>query len=296
MPVETDNITERKSVREQKAVPASAVSCPVDRPHGETAGAVGVLEDGRKRRNTAAIRAYTGQRTQSVKNEQIAEFLPMVHKIVRRVVTYLRPPLSFEDLVSAGTVGLVKAARDFDPSYPAEFKTYAYTKIKGAVLDELRGWSFVPANLNKQIRSALVTAQKIAEQTGSAPTDEQLAEKLGVTVDKLYETLERARAQHFVSIDALGENTPALSELLMTAEATTPARQIERVELINKLTEAIQQLPKRQKQIILLYYQQNLTMKQIAEVFEITEPRVSQLHASALFNLSLKLKWWKNDR
>jgi len=296
MPVETENITERQSVKKHKADTASTVSCPVDCPQSKAAGALGMLEDSRKHRNTAALRVYTGQRTQSVKNEQIAEFLPMVHKIAHRVVTYLKPPLSFEDLVSAGTVGLVKAARDFDPSYSAEFKTYAYTKIRGAVLDELRGWSFVPANLNKQIRSALQMAQKIAERTGTAPTDAQLAEKLGITVDKLYETLESARAQHFVSIDAPGESTPALSDLLMKADTTTPAQQIERAELIDKLTEAIQQLTKRQQQIILLYYQQHLTMKQIAEVFEITEPRISQLHASALFNLSLKLRQWKNGR
>ena len=304
MPVETENITEHQSIRENKAGTASSISPlrdtlqrdPEDRPKTKAVGALEMLEDGRKHRNNAALRAYSGQKTRYVKNEQITDFLPMVHKIVHRVVTYLRPPLSFEDLVSAGTVGLVKAARDFDPSYSVEFKTYAYTKIKGAVLDELRGWSFVPANLNKQIRTALQMAQKITEQTGTAPTDAQLAEKLGITVDKLYETLESARAQHFVSIDALGESTPALSELLMTSGTTTPAQKIERAELIDKLAEAIQQLPKRQKQIILLYYQQNLTMKQIAEVFEITEPRISQLHASALFNLSLKLRQWKDGR
>lgn len=255
---------------------------------------VEILKDGRRHRNAAALRAYAGQKTKAVENEQIAEFLPMVRRIVHRVVTYLKPPLSFEDLVSAGTVGLVKAARDFDSSYNTEFKTYAYTKIKGAVLDELRGWSFVPANLNKQIRGAMQLVRKITDQTGTAPTDDELAEKLGVTVDKLYEAFESARARHFVSIDAFEEDVPALGGLLMAADTTTPAQQLERAELIEKLTEAIQQLNKRQKQIILLYYKQHLTMKQIAEVFEISEPRVSQLHASALFNLSVKLREWKD--
>jgi RNA polymerase sigma factor for flagellar operon FliA len=279
MPVETENITQRQAVGEHKADKSAVVS----------------LKDSRKHLNTAALRAYSGQRTQLITNEQIAELLPMVRKIVYRVITYLKPPLSFEDLVSAGTVGLVKAARVFDPSYNAEFKTYAYTKIKGAILDELRGWSFVPTNLNKQIRSAMHLAQNITEQTGSAPTDAELAEKLGITVDKLYQTLESARAQHFVSIDNLGENTPALGNLPATAKTTTPAQQAERAELIDKLTEAIKQLSKRQQQIVLLYYQQHLTMKQIAEVLEITEPRISQLHASAIFNLSVKLRQWKND-
>jgi len=255
---------------------------------------VEILKGSRRHRNAAALRAYSGQKTQSVKNEQIAEFLPMVRRIVHKVVSYLKPPLSFEDLVSAGTVGLVKAARDFDSSYNTDFKTYAYTKIKGAILDEMRGWSFVPANLNKQIRSAMQMARKITEQTGTAPNDEELAEKLGVTVDKLYETLESARARHFVSIDAFEEDVPALGGLLTATGTNTPEKQLERAELIEKLTEAIQQLTKRQQQIILLYYQQHLTMKQIAEVFEISEPRISQLHASALFNLSVKLREWKD--
>lgn len=278
MPVETEKITELTSFAKPKADNLAS----------------GTLKDSRKYRNTAALRAYAGQKTQSVENEQIAEFLPMVRRIVHKVVTYLKPPLSFEDLVSAGTVGLVKAARDFDSSYNTEFKTYAYTKIKGAILDELRGWSFVPANLNKQIRSAMQLARQITEQTGTAPADDELAEKLGVTVDELYETFESARARHFVSIDTFEEDTPALGGLLMAANTTTPEQQLERAELIEKLTEAIKKLNKRQQQIVLLYYQQHLTMKQIAEVFEISEPRVSQLHASALFNLSVKLREWKD--
>ena len=260
---------------------------------------LGTLEDSRRHLNSVALRAYSGQKKSTkaeLGDEQIAEFLPMVHKIVRRVVTYLKPPLSFEDMVSAGTVGLVKAARDFDSSHQAEFKTYAYIRIKGAVLDELRGWSFVPANLGKRIRDARQLSQKITEQTGTAPTDAELAEKLGITVDQLYDTLENARAQHFVSLDGSGEDAPALGNLLPAGRTSTPEEQIERAELADKLAEAIQQLSERQRQVILLYYQQHLTMKQTAEVLEITESRVSQLHASALFNLSVKLRQWKDGR
>jgi RNA polymerase sigma factor for flagellar operon FliA len=255
-----------------------------------------LVKDSPKHLKTVALRAYSGQKQQSVDDQRITSFLPMVHKIVRQVVTYLKPPLSFEDLVSAGTVGLVKAARDYDPFRQAEFKTYAYIRIKGAVLDELRGWSFVPANLNKRIQNALELSRKIAEQTGTTPTDEELAEKLGITIDKLYQTFENARAQHFVSIDGFADNTPILGDILAAANATTPDEQIEQTELIDNLTQAIQQLPERKRQLVLLYYQQHLTMKQIADLFKITEPRVSQLHASALFNLSVKLRQWKDGR
>lgn len=279
MPIKTKKIPEHQSVSSSKAH-SSVLETP---------------EHSRKHLNTVAVRAYSGQKRQPVENEQIAQFLPMVHKIVQRVVTYLKPPLSFEDLVSAGIVGLVKAARDFDPSHQTEFKTYAYIRIKGAVLDELRGFSWLPANLNRRIHDALQLSQKITEQTGTTPADAELAEKLGVTIDELYETFENARARHFVSINGSGEDTPALGCSLAAANATTPVQQLEKAELIDKLTESIRQLDEKQRQIILLYYQQHLTMKQIAKVFKITEPRVSQLHASALFNLSAKLRRWNND-
>jgi len=281
--VKAENISEAQFIRDPKADLLT----------------LGTPEDSRNHLNSVALRAYSGQKRSAkgqVEDEQIAELLPMVNRIVRQVVTYLKPPLSFEDMVSAGAVGLVKAARDFDPSHHTEFKTYAYIRIKGAVLDELRGSSLLPANLNKRIRSARQLSRKILEQTGTAPTDAELAKKLGITIDELYETFENARAQHFVSLNGFGEDSPAMSSLLATAHTSTPDEQIERAELIDKLAEVIQQLSKRQRQLILLYYQQHLTMKQIAEIFEITESRVSQLHASAIFNLSVKLRQWKDGR
>jgi len=249
--------------------------------------------------NNVALRAYAVQKKAvqgEIEDEHIAELLPMVHKIARQVVTYLKPPLSFEDMVSAGTVGLVRAARDFDPSHHAEFKTYAYIRIKGAILDELRCWSFMPENLRKRINMAHQLSRKITEQTGTVPTDIELAEKLGITLEELYETLESARAQHFISLDCFGQDEPVLSNFLAATNPVAPEEKIEKEELIDKLAEAIRQLSERQRQVILLYYQQQLTMKQIAEVLEITESRVSQLHASALFNLSVKLRQWKDGR
>ena len=255
-------------------------------------------EDTQKHLNSAALRAYSGQKKSAhlIDEEQIVQFLPMVHKIAQKVISYLKPPLSFEDLVSAGTVGLVKAARDFDPSHHAEFKTYAYIRIKGAILDELRGWSFVPANVKKQIRRTLEVNRQIIEQTGTPPTDKELAEKLEISLEELYNILENARAQHFVSIDGFSEDAPALGNFLAAGDTTSPAQQFEKTELIDNLSESIQKLPKRQQQIIVLYYQQHLTMKQIADVLKITESCVSQLHSSAVFNLSVKLREWQDGR
>ena len=147
--------------------------------------------DGADHLKAVAMRAYNGHKHNRIGDEEILHLLPMVRKIARRAVSYLKPPLSFEDLVSAGTVGLLKAARDFDASHQAEFKTYAYIRIKGAVLDELRRASLLPSGLNRQIRTAQELSRRIAEQTGTPPTDEELAGKLGISVPEVYELFEK---------------------------------------------------------------------------------------------------------
>ncbi len=241
-----------------------------------------------------AARAYRGHKSHCIGDEEILKLLPMVRKIAHRAVSYIHGPLSLDDLVSAGTIGLLKAARDFDASHQAEFKTYAYIRIKGAVLDELRRASPLPSGVNKQVRQVQELSRKIAEETGSLPTDEELARRLNVPIEDVYELFESARAQHFVSIDGLADEQPALGEVLAAADTAAPESRLERAELLDKLTEAMQELDQRRLQVIVLYYQQQLTMKQIATVLDITESRVSQLHASALFSLSAKLEQWKD--
>ncbi len=242
----------------------------------------------------AARQAYDHQAAKQVDDHQIEALLPMVHKIIQRVVSYIKPPLTYDDLVSAGTLGLVKAAHDYDPGHNAEFKTYAYIRIKGAVLDELRSWSFVPANVDKQIRQISQASSELSEEIGSPPTDEQLAEKAGISLEKLYETFSHARIKQFFSLDTSSSDLPGLSCLLPSDQYNNPEQRLEKEELIDQLVKAIGQLHKRQQQIIILYYQKQLTMKEIAEVFDISEARVSQLHSSALFNLSTQLRQW-ND-
>lgn len=241
-----------------------------------------------------ALRTYSGHQGRRMSDDEIVQLLPMVRQIARRAVSYLRPPLSLDDLVSAGTIGLLKAARDFDASHQAEFKTYAYIRVKGAVLDELRRASLLPPTVNKQIREATELSRKITQETGSPPSDEELARRLNVSVEEIAEVFENARARHFASIDGSTEDGPVLGHVLASADTAAPDRRLERAELLENLTEALQTLDRRRLQIIVLYYHQHLTMKQIATVLEITESRVSQLHASALFTLSAQLEQWKD--
>lgn len=220
----------------------------------------------------------------------ILEHLPLVRHVVSKVTGALGYRGELEDLISAGTLGLVKAARAFDPGRDSEFKTYAYIRIRGAVLDELRGRSFVPASIYGQIRAIRRVYEALASEKGSPPSDEELAARAGIDVAQLYRTLQEARKQNFLSIHGLDEEHPVLGDILPPDRSPSPEAQVERREVLDALAEAIRQLPERDRLVLLLYYERDLTMKEAAQVLGITESRVSQIHASALFRLSMKLR------
>lgn len=243
-----------------------------------------------------ALRSYEVQKTRTVSEDQLTDFLPLVNRIAHKVASYLRPPLSYEDLVSAGVVGLIKAVRDYDGSHGAGFKTYAYIRIKGAILDELRSASMLPTAVNRQVKEVQDLSRRIIEKTGTPPTDEELADTLGVSLEEIYQLMDSARVQRFVSLNAFEGEGPSLDETLPAPHAASPDRQLERTELVEGLAGAIGRLDSKRRQVVVLYYQQHLTMKQIAGVLGITESRVSQLHASALFSLSATLRAWKDEQ
>lgn len=253
-------------------------------------------EDRRGELNNTATQTAVIPKKKTYDEKLVIEFIPLVHRIVQQITSYLHPPLTKEDLVSAGIVGLIKAAQNFDPSKEAEFKTYAYIRVRGAIIDELRNWAFTPSIIKKQFDLAQQIVREYVEENDREPSDNTLAEMLDMTPDKMYRMFEAARARHFLSIHGINDNMPALGKSLMCQRTHDPKDWAEKEELSEKLAEAIEQLPEKQKQIILLYYHSEMTMKDAADVLEITESRVSQLHAAALFKLSVKLKLWDETK
>jgi RNA polymerase sigma factor for flagellar operon FliA len=152
----------------------------------------------------------------------------------------------------------------------------------------------LPSHLNRQVKDLLEMTQRIVDETGIAPTDDELANRLGISRDQVYELLDSARAQRFLSLQAGTEESGSLESGLCAANVASPDQVLERAELIDKMSVCIGELDDKRRRIVVLYYQQHLTMRQIAEVLDITESRVSQLHASALNNLSAQLKEWRD--
>ena len=237
-----------------------------------------------------ASQAYASQSREGLEERWILDNLPMVPHIVRKIVPYLsRDAVNMEDFISAGTIGLVKAARTFDPDKNAVFKTYAHIRVRGAIIDELRSRSFVPAPVYNQIKHIEATYRRLCDQRETPPSDAELAETAGMSQKQLYRTLQEARKQTFLSIHGLTNEVSGLEVLGLTDPAPGPDAQAERKELLTRLSKAIQKLPKNDRLIMLLYYERDLTMREIAKTLAISEPRVSQLHASALFKLSINL-------
>ena len=234
--------------------------------------------------------AYAQQSREALEEKWILDHLPLVRHIARKVTAQLSGKLELEDLVSAGTLGLVKAARTFDPNRDVEFKTYAYIRVRGAIIDELRRISFVPSSVHAQIRRIQAAYREHLAANANPPSDEELAGKAGLPLSRLYRMLEEARKQHFLSIHGLTDEQPVLGPLIPPDKAQTPAAEAEQNEMLEMLAQAIQELPKRDQTVILLYYERDLTMKETAEVLGVTESRISQVHAAALFKLSMKLR------
>ena len=237
-----------------------------------------------------ASAAYTAESRQAEDDARIVEYLPLVRHVVQKISASLPRHIDSDDLMSAGTLGLVRASRRFDADKKVDFKTYAYICIRGAVIDELRHRSFVSTNIHHQIRKVRDCYQHYISAHGEPPSDEDLAARTGLTAEQLYRVLQEARRQNFLSIHGLTEEQPALGSLTPADDGPSPVEQAERQETLERLAVAIRQLPERDRVLLILYYERDLTMKEIAEVLTITESRVSQLHASAVFKLSMKMR------
>jgi len=234
--------------------------------------------------------AYAQQGREAAEENWIVENLEMVSRMARKIASYVTNNADMEDLISAGTLGLVRAAKAYDPGKDTEFTTYAYIRVRGAIIDELRSKTFVPTTVHRRIRDVQELYEKLTAQLGDTPSDERLAREAGISLEQLYKLFQQGRTQQFLSIHGLSDEAPAMASLMPVDHNPSPSDQLEKKELAERMATAIAELPKRDRILLLLYYERELSMKEIAQVLEITESRVSQLHAGLLFKLSVKLK------
>jgi RNA polymerase sigma factor for flagellar operon FliA len=200
------------------------------------------------------------------------------------------------DLISYGLGGLISAIERFDLARAVKFETYAITRIRGAIIDELRNLDWVPRSVRARAREIERTNMKLEARLQRAPTDEEMARELGVTIDEFQDSLLRISNSTIVALDELWHVQDAagdrvsLLDTLPDHEAPDPHQVVDQSELRDRIADAIALLPEREKLVVALYYYENLTLREIGEVLGVTESRVSQLHTKAVLRLHSKLQ------
>ncbi|MCS6866408.1 MAG: sigma-70 family RNA polymerase sigma factor [Gemmataceae bacterium] len=231
---------------------------------------------------SATVRAYQRTAEQQRRDDLILKHLPLVKHVIGRLVGELPANVDVENLESAGVLGLVEAANKFDPTRNAQFKTFAYLRIRGAIVDELRRNSPLPQHVLGRI--ALI--RKAYRTLPHPVTVAALAAATGLTEDEVADTLAAERFTKTVSWEQAAEPN-GLEPMVTAAE---PAADAERDELLQQLTDAIAALPEKERLAITLYYRDDLRLREIAAVLQLSVSRVSRLLSKALFELGEQLR------
>lgn len=233
------------------------------------------------------------------REQLILEHLPQVRLIARRIHERLPESVSLEDLISTGIIGLISAIDNFDPRHNVKLKTYAEYKIRGAILDSLRGLDWAPRQQRKrakQIESAIAAAE---QRLHRVPTEAEIAEQLGISLQEYHEWLIEVRGLNVGSLEASGsgEGGHNLLKYISDSEENWPSKLLERSELEKLLAEAIEKMPQVERTVLSLYYQEEMTLREIATIVDLHESRVSQLKSQAILRLRAYIeKRWPNRR
>jgi len=240
---------------------------------------------------TKAYFDESGVVTPEKRDELIAAYTPLIKYIASRLLSRLPPQITLEDLVNSGILGLIDAIGKFDLNKKVQFKTYAEFRIRGAMLDELRALDWVPRSVRDKI-SVLENAYSTLEGSlGRPASDEETAAFLKMDIDAFHRLLDETKSVSFVDIDLLKERSPELNGAFEGGKASDdPFAALNLRQIRDILAGAISELSEKERLLMMLYYYEELTMKEIGLVMGYTESRISQMHSKAVLRLRSKLK------
>jgi RNA polymerase sigma factor FliA len=224
----------------------------------------------------------------------IEKSLFLVKYVVGRIGSLLPNHVKLDDLYSSGVTGLVKAVEKYDPSKNSKFESYAILLIKGAIIDELRELDWIPRSVHQKAHLISSAQETLQQKLGREPTDQELSDHLGLTEEELSELLLRVRPAILISLNGEvshndEENAP-ISERIADAKAETSFEVADRNEYASLLANAIAALPEQEQKVLILYYYEELMLKEIGKIMGISESRVSQIHTKALLKLRGRLQ------
>ncbi len=220
----------------------------------------------------------------------IEQYLPLVKRIAYHLKGRLPDSVFVEDLIQSGIIGLMEAMQKFDDSQGASFETYAGIRIRGAMLDEIRKGDWTPRSVHRKSREVSDAINRLESKLGREAKDDEIAKEMGISIDEYHKVLKDTNGAQLLSIDEPDHDE--LSEDRMVGSFMTPLAELAESGFQQALVEQIAQLPEKEKLVMALYYDEELNLKEIGEVLDVSESRVSQIHSQAVKRLRARLDSW----
>jgi len=233
---------------------------------------------------------YFKTKSQQIREEIIIEYAPLVKVVAGRLSMYLGYNVEYDDLVGYGVFGLIDAIDKFDAAKDVKFETYASLRIRGAILDHIRKMDWIPRTIRQKQKKIDAVIKQIEVETGKAATDEAVAQALGISDEEYTEWQQQLLVTNVVSLNEFADQgMEAPIDRNANRSIETPEDVTLKAELKEKLKDALEVLTEKEKTVVLLYYYDELTLKEISNILEVSESRVSQLHTKALVKMKNKL-------
>ena len=237
---------------------------------------------------------YRKTRSPDLRDKIIRQYMPLVKYVAGKVSVGMPSSVEFDDLVGFGQFGLLDAIEKYDPDKNVKFKTYAVTRIRGAIFDELRQLDWVPRSVRQKSREIEDTIGDLEAKLGRTASDAEIAGKLGVSEEEYQQTVMKLSGTSVLSLNDVwysGNDNDHMSigDSIESPSSLNPDVIVEREEIRKIIIQAINELPEKEKMVIVLYYHEDLTFKEIGQVLEVSESRISQLHTKANLRLRAKL-------
>lgn len=233
---------------------------------------------------------YSKKRTPELQEKIIIEYAGLVKLVAGRLSMYLGYNVEYDDLVGYGVFGLIDAIDKFDYTKGFKFETYASLRIRGAILDQIRKMDWIPRSIRQKQRKIDLAYQNLEHKFGRAASDEEIASELDITLDELETWQNQTKITNIISLDEFMEQgTESRMDQNLTADFDQPDKIFEKQELKELLIKTLETLTEKEKKVIILYYYEELTLKEISRILEVSESRISQLHTKALQKMKAKL-------
>jgi RNA polymerase sigma factor for flagellar operon FliA len=237
---------------------------------------------------------YRNDKNPAIRDAFIRQYAPLVKYVAGKVAASMPNTVEFEDLVGFGVFGLLDAIEKFDPEKNVKFKTYAVTRIRGAIFDELRSIDWVPRSVRQKTKEIEDAVVSLEAKLGRPASDHEVASSMGVSEDEFLKTMLKISSTSVLSLNDVwysGDEADKISigESIESPSSMNPDSTVEREEIKRVIIQAISELPETETKVLVLYYYEDLTLKEIGQVLDVTESRVSQLHTKAILRLRSKL-------